>query len=151
MRKAGVIEQLDRGLFPLADLPVSQNLDLITVAAKVPAGVMCLVSALAFPQITTQVPHEVHVALARGAEPPRLGHTPMGVFWFTGRSFTEGIETHGVDSVQLRGLAWEQRVTSSPCLPSTRRICLAPAACILMTIPRAPPYRRSHSSHSRLG
>jgi predicted transcriptional regulator of viral defense system len=102
MRKAGIIEQLDRGLFRLADLPAPENLDLMAVAAKVPAGVICLISALAFHQITTQIPHEVHVALPRGAEPPRLGHPPVRIFWFSGRSFTEGIEIYKVDGVHLR-------------------------------------------------
>lgn len=48
------------------------------------------------------IPHEVYLALARGAKPPRLDHPPIRVFWFTGRVFTEGMETHEVDGVPLR-------------------------------------------------
>jgi len=102
MRDEGVVEELSRGLYRLADLPPLSSPDLVTVAAKVPAGVVCLISALAYHEITTQIPHEVHVALPRGAEPPRLKHPPLRVFWFTGRSFTEGIETHKVDGIRLR-------------------------------------------------
>lgn len=102
MRDEGVVEQLSRGLYRLAGLPALSNPDLVTVALKVPIGVVCLISALAYHEITTQIPHEVHVALARGAEPPRLRHPPVRVFWFTGRSFTEGIETHEVDGINLR-------------------------------------------------
>ena len=102
MRDEGVVEQLSRGLYRLADLPALSNPDLVTVALKIPAGVVCLISALAYHEITTQIPHEVHIALARGAEPPRLRHPPVRVFWFTGRSFTEGIETHNVDGTRLR-------------------------------------------------
>lgn len=108
MRDAGVVEELDRGLFRLAGLPASGNLDLMTVAAKVPTGVICLISALAFHKITTQVPHEVHVALPRGAEPPRLRHPPLRVFWFTGRSFTDGVETQKMDGVQLHVYSLEK-------------------------------------------
>jgi predicted transcriptional regulator of viral defense system len=102
MRDEGVVEQLSRGLYRLADLPALSNPDLVTVALKIPAGVVCLLSALAYHEITTQIPHEVHVALPRGAEPPRLKHPPLRVFWFTGRSFTEGIETRKVDGIRLR-------------------------------------------------
>ena len=102
MRDAGVVEELSRGLYRLAGLPALSNPDLVTVALKVPTGVVCLISALAYHEITTQVPHEVHIALPRGTEPPRLKHPPLRVFWFTGRSFTEGIETHKVDDIRLR-------------------------------------------------
>src|SRR5271155_2063760 len=102
MRDEGVVEELSRGLYRLADLPALSNPDLVTVALKIPTGVVCLISALAYHEITTQIPHEVHVALPRGTEPPRLNHPPLRVFWFTGRSFTEGIETHKVDSSRLR-------------------------------------------------
>jgi len=102
MRDEGVIKELSRGLYRLADLPALSNPDLVTVALKIPAGVVCLISALAYHEITTQIPHEVHLALPRGTEPPRLQHPPLRVFWFTGRSFTEGIETHKVDGIGLR-------------------------------------------------
>ena len=102
MRDEGVVEELSRGLYRLADLPALSNPDLVTVALKVPSGVVCLISALAYHEITTQIPHEVHVALPRGAEPPRLKHPPLRVFWFTGRSFTEGIETHKLDGIRIR-------------------------------------------------
>src|SRR5271154_3701802 len=102
MRDAGVVEELSRGLYRLADLPALSNPDLVTVALKIPAGGVCPISALAYNEITTQIPHEVHVALPRGAEPPGLRHPPLRVFWFTGRSFTEGIETHKVDGIRLR-------------------------------------------------
>ena len=102
MRDEGVVEELSRGLYRLADLPALSNPDLVTVALKIPAGVVCLISALAYHEITTQLPHEVHVALPRGTEPPRLKHPPLRVFWFTGRSFTEGIETHKVDGIRIR-------------------------------------------------
>lgn len=101
MRDKGIVEQLSRGLFRLASLPSLSNPDLVTVALKVPRGVICLISALAYHEITTRIPHEIYVAVPRGTEPPRLEHPPLRVFWFTGRSFTEGIETHKVDGIRL--------------------------------------------------
>ena len=63
---------------------------------------MCLVSALAYHELTTQVPYQVHLALPRGAEPPRLDYPPLRVVWFTGEAFTEGVETHELDGVRVR-------------------------------------------------
>ena len=102
MRDEGILEQLSRGLYRLAGLPLVSNPDLIRVALKVPNGVVCLISALAFHDLTTQVPHVVHVALERGAEPPRLDYPPLKIYWFTGNAFREGIELHSVDHVFVR-------------------------------------------------
>lgn len=58
-----MLEQLGRGLFRLADLPALGSPDLVAVGLRVPRGVICLISALAIHEITTQTPHEVHIAL----------------------------------------------------------------------------------------
>jgi predicted transcriptional regulator of viral defense system len=102
MRDAGRLERLGRGLYRLASLPPLGNPDLVAVALRVPEAVLCLISALAVHEITTQIPHEVYIALKRGAEPPRLEHPPVRVFWFTGGAFTEDIETHELDGVDVR-------------------------------------------------
>ncbi len=102
MRDTGVLERLSRGLYRIGDLPPLGNPDLVAVALKVPAGVICLISALAYHELTTQIPHEIYLALPRGAEPPRLDYPPVRVFWFTGNAFTEGVDTHKVDGVVIR-------------------------------------------------
>lgn len=102
MRDAGMLEKVSRGVYRLADgLPLS-NPDLVTVAKRVTNGVICLISALAFHDITTQIPHEVHVALPRGAEEPRLDHPPIHTYRFTGKSFTDGVVIHELDSIPIR-------------------------------------------------
>ena len=85
--------------FCLSDIPPLGNPDLVIVATRVPGGVICLISALAFHELTTQIPHEVHVALPRGAEEPRLDYPPIKTYRFTGESFTTGIDTHKLDGV----------------------------------------------------
>lgn len=102
MRDTGLLDRLGRGLYRLADMPPLGNPDLAAVAATVPHGVVCLVSALSFHELTTQIPHEVYLALRRGVEPPRLEHPPLRLFWFTGAMFTEGIERHRVDGLTIQ-------------------------------------------------
>jgi len=102
MRDSGVLERLARGLYRLADLPPLSNPDLVTVALKVPDGVICLVSALAFHELTTEIPHAVDVAVQKGSRRPRLEHPPLRVFWFSGPAWHEGVEAYHVDQVPVR-------------------------------------------------
>jgi predicted transcriptional regulator of viral defense system len=102
LRDAGTIEALSRGLYRLADAPPLGNPDLVTVALRVPKGVVCLVSALAFHDLTSQVPHEVFVAIPRGSEPPRVDYPPVRVFRFSPAPFVAGSETHRLDGVPVR-------------------------------------------------
>jgi predicted transcriptional regulator of viral defense system len=102
LRDSGVLEVISRGVYRLADSPPLGNPDLVTVGARVPGGVICLISALSFHELTTQIPHEVHVALPRGAEEPRLDHPPIKTYRFTGEAYTEGVEIHKLDGVIVR-------------------------------------------------
>ena len=102
MRDSGALEVVSRGVYRLANSPPLVNPDLVTVATRVPGGVICLISALTFHELTTQIPHEVHVALPRGAEEPRLDHPPIKTYRFSGEAFTKGVEAHELDSVSVR-------------------------------------------------
>jgi predicted transcriptional regulator of viral defense system len=101
MRDSGMLEVVSRGVFRLAGSEPLENPDLVTVATRVPSGVICLISALAFHQITTQIPHEIHIAVQRGAELPRLEYPPIKIYWFKDQSFTAGVDTHKLDGVDV--------------------------------------------------
>ena len=102
LRDAGVLEQISRGVYRLADLPPFAEPDLVTVALRLPKAVVALVSALHFHRLTTEIPHEVSVALLQGSSRPRLDWPPLRVYWFSGAMFASGIETHDRDGVRLR-------------------------------------------------
>ena len=94
MRDEGIIVMIDRGIYRLADMPLPGNPDLVTVARKIPRGVICLVSALAYHGITNQIPHEVQVAIEWGTlgQKPRLNYPPIKVFWYPSKAFSGGIQ-----------------------------------------------------------
>lgn len=102
MRDAGMLERLDRGLYRLSDLPPLSDPDLVTVASKIPKGIVCLISALHFHDITTQIPHAVSIAVRRGSGPPRLDYPPIHLYWFSGEAFTAGIELHHIDETPVQ-------------------------------------------------
>ena len=96
------LDRLARGIYRLADLPPLSNPDLVVVALRIPNGVICLVSALAFHRLTTEIPHTVDVAVEKGSWRPRLEHPPLRVFWFSGPAWREGIGTYDIDGVSVR-------------------------------------------------
>lgn len=102
MRDMGLIVCIGRGMYRFADLPTMGNPDLSIVAMKIPKGVICLISALSYHEITTEIPHEVYLALPRGAEPPRLDFPPLRIFWFGSPAYEEGIEKHAVDDIPMQ-------------------------------------------------
>ncbi len=101
LRDAGLVEPLTRGVYRLTDAPPLEQPDLVTVALRVPRAVVCLISALALHDATSEVPHEVHIALPRGVAPPALDHPPIRVFHFSGPALSEGIEHLPLDGVQV--------------------------------------------------
>jgi predicted transcriptional regulator of viral defense system len=77
LRDKGVIEQVSRGIYRLVELPPISNPDLVTVSLRFPNIVICLVSALAYHDITTQIPHDVSVAVPRDSRMPSLDYPPI--------------------------------------------------------------------------
>lgn len=120
LRDSGRLGRLCRGVFRLADAPLLEYPDLVTVAVKIPKGVLCLISALAWHELTTEIPHEIYVALPRGTEPPRLDFPPVRHYWFSGPAYSEGIETHEVDRVALR--VYNREKTLADCFKYRNRI-----------------------------
>jgi predicted transcriptional regulator of viral defense system len=102
MRDDGTLEAVSRGVYRLADGEPLGNPDLVTVATRVQGGIICLISALAFHELTTQIPHEVHVAIQRGAEIPRLEFPPIKIYWFSNKAYSAGVEAHELDGISVR-------------------------------------------------
>ena len=91
MRNEGTLECISRGLYQIAG-QIPADPDMATVCQKIPEGVICLFSALAIHEITTEIPRGVHIALKRGSEKPRINYPPVQYYWMSGAAFTEGVE-----------------------------------------------------------
>ncbi len=86
LRDRGAIEPVSRGVYRLAELPPISNPDLATTGLRFPNAIICLVSALAYHDITTQVPHNVSVAISRESRAPSLDYPPLLVHRFSGQA-----------------------------------------------------------------
>ena len=99
----GQLMRLARGFYRLSSTREFSNPDLAVAAAKAPDAVVCLISALAFHGITTQVPRVVHLAVPRGRYAGlRLRTPPVKIYRFDAPTFVQGIEEHPIDSIPVR-------------------------------------------------
>lgn len=108
LHRAGRLERIGRGLYALPDRQTTLHHSFAEASKKVPAGVVCLLSALSFHQTTTQAPHEVWMALDRKARQPKPGPGLSFRFQrFSGKALTAGVERHVIDgvSVPIYGIA----------------------------------------------
>lgn len=102
MRDDGIIEQISRGIYRLMELPTISNPDLVTVSLRFPNAVICLISALSYHGMTTQIPHAVSIAVPRQARMPSLDSPPIHAYKFSDNAFKAGIEKHQIDGVCVR-------------------------------------------------
>jgi predicted transcriptional regulator of viral defense system len=102
LRDEGTLVPISRGLFQLANLDIPAQVNLVEVSKRVPKGVVCLISALAFHELTTQIPHCVWLAIDRKARKPKIDYPPVRVFFFSNKAFTGGIETHQIMEHDVR-------------------------------------------------
>ena len=102
LMKKGFLQRLSRGLYSVVDAEITEHQTLIEVAKTYPDAVVCLLSALLFHNLTTQLPRRVWLAVENKAWAPRKGPVHFEVVWLTGRSFSEGIEIHDIHGVPVR-------------------------------------------------
>jgi predicted transcriptional regulator of viral defense system len=110
LRDQGDIQQVWRGLYRLATAQPLTNPDLVPLAVRIPRGVVCLISALAYHNLTTQVPHAIYLALPSHGQTPKTHGLPIRVFWFSERSFSAGIEAVRIDNVPVRIYSVEKTI-----------------------------------------
>jgi predicted transcriptional regulator of viral defense system len=98
----GAVQRVSRGLYVPTGLQPSENHTLAEAAVRVPGGVVCLVSALRFHGLTTQLPFQVWIALEEKAWQPRVQHPPLRFVRFSGAAWSYGVERHLVEGVPVR-------------------------------------------------
>lgn len=98
----GQLVQYARGIYGHPDAPITENHSLAQTCTHLPNGVVCLVSALSFHRLTTQLPYEVWIAIERGTWTPISEGTKLRVFHFSSESMTTGIELHSVEGVNVQ-------------------------------------------------
>ncbi len=103
LRDRGEVEEVAPGLFASPNADFTERHSYAVAAKLVPRGIVCLLSALAFHEVGTQMPQKVWMALERGnRRRPVHSRVPVDFVWFSGASFQEGQEVHEVQGVEVR-------------------------------------------------
>jgi predicted transcriptional regulator of viral defense system len=102
MLQKGLVHQLSRGLYQLPGAPTDANSSLAEAAKRVPRGVICLVSALAYHELTDTIPHSVWMAIGPKDRRPRASQPPLQIVRFRGKLLDHGIEKHTIEGVTVR-------------------------------------------------
>lgn len=102
LRDKGVIEAVTRGVYRLSELPLISNPDLVTVSLRFPKSVICLISALSYYDITTQIPHQVDVAIQTSSRLPSLKFPPIRAYRFSQEAYQVGIVEYSIDGVPVK-------------------------------------------------
>lgn len=93
LHQAGKLQRLGRGLYGLPDAEITEHQTLIEVCQRVPKAVLCLLSALQFHEIGTQLPHEMWIALPEGSQTPAPSYPSLRITRLRGTAYTDGIQT----------------------------------------------------------
>jgi predicted transcriptional regulator of viral defense system len=102
MREKGLVNQLARGLYQLPDALIDANHSLAEAAKLVPRGIVCLVSALAFHQLTDTIPRTVWMAIGPKDRRPAIEKPPLQIVRFGDKVFRPGIGEHHIEGVTVR-------------------------------------------------
>ena len=120
MVQKGELARETRGVYRLADSDPLGNPDLVQVSLLVPKAVICLISALYFYELTTQIPHSVYIALPQNSPRPRLKYPPLEVFWVTNYLHSVGVDVHVLDGVKVK--IYNREKTVADCFKFRNRV-----------------------------
>lgn len=101
LQEEGALLRIGRGLYQHPNATLSAHHSLAEAALAAPKGVVGLLSALQFHQLTTQTPHEVWMLTPSKAWTPNAPPVKLRILRASGASFTAGVEHHLIDGVKV--------------------------------------------------
>ena len=122
MTAAGLLDKVGRGIYRLPAESATEQETLAAVATRVPQAVFCLLTALQFHGLTTQLPRRVWIAMPRGSHTPRIDYPPVTMVQMTGASYSAGIEGVVRDGASLK--VYSVAKTVADCFKHRNRIGL---------------------------
>jgi predicted transcriptional regulator of viral defense system len=99
--REGAVSRLGRGLYQLPDAPLDTRHALAEAAKRAPKGVIALTSALAFHDITDQMPRRVWMAIGQKDWAPGLTDPPLRIVRFADHLLRDAVESHSIEGVAV--------------------------------------------------
>jgi predicted transcriptional regulator of viral defense system len=120
MVKSGELVREAQGIYRLSDGDPLGNPDLVNISLRVPRAVFCLISALYFHELTTQIPHSVYFALPRDVKTPKIQYPPIWVFHYSNDSYQAGMVEHELDGVKVK--IYDREKTIADCFKFRNKV-----------------------------
>lgn len=120
MAGAGELVREGEGIYRLSESAPLGNPDLVQIGLRVPRAVICLISALYFHELTTQIPGQVYFALPRNVKSPRIEYPPVKVFHFSEESYRSGVSEVSVDGIKIK--VYDREKTIADCFKFREKI-----------------------------
>lgn len=96
------IERINRGVYHLAEIPDMSHPDLVNVSIIIPQGVICLITALSFYEVTDEIPHYTDIAIPARSWEKKIKNPPIRYYRFSQKSWEAGIEEHNIDGYKVK-------------------------------------------------
>jgi predicted transcriptional regulator of viral defense system len=138
MVNEGLLVKEGKGLYRLTDLPPLTHPDFIQVGYRIPDAVICLISALNFHDLTTQIPNKVSIALPQGTKRPQIEYPPLDILWPVERIYSAGIEEYDIDGVVVK--IYSKEKTVADCFRYSKKVGASIALEALKDYMRSPDY-----------
>lgn len=100
--QSGQLLRIGRGLYVLPESKATEHRSLVQVCKLVPNGVVCLLSALRFHDLTTQTPNAVWLAIGEKAWRPRIEYPMLRVVYSSHQALNAGVEQHKIEGVPVQ-------------------------------------------------
>jgi len=100
--KRGLLVRHGRGLYALPESEPGAYWTFAEVARLIPGGVVCLLSALSYHRLTTQLPHEIWLAIGRSAWRSRIHGPRLRIVHFAPSLLRQGVSVHQIQGVPVR-------------------------------------------------
>ena len=120
MVKTGELIREAQGIYRLTETPMSGNPDLVNLSLRVPRAVFCLISALYFHELTSQIPHQVYFALPRDVKTPKIQIPSISVFHFSEESYKAGIVEYELDGIKVK--IYDREKTVADCFKFRQKV-----------------------------
>ncbi len=101
LEQQGLLIRSARGVYTFADADITERHTLVEAVQRVPNGIVCLLSALSFHELTTQVPFEVWLTIPQKTRAPKEDLLPLRIVRMSGQALESGIEEHEIEGVRV--------------------------------------------------
>lgn len=100
--RQGKLERIGHGMYIIPGSLSSEHASIAMIFKRVPHSVICLLSALGYHELTTQLPNRVWIAIDNKKWKPKIDYPPIELVRMSGKAFEFGVERHEIEGVPVR-------------------------------------------------